>query len=248
VTRGTLRSVLILGATSDIAAAIARQYAALHYDLVLAAREPGRLSKLAGELEAAHGVGIRICRVDVLEMDGHTAFIDALAPLPDITICAVGLLEPQASLIANPVRTRLMMETNYLAPALLLAEIAERMEARGSGTIVGISSVAGDRGRASNFIYGSAKAGFSTFLSGMRARLSRTPVRVITVKPGFVATRMTADLRTPAFLTAQPDEVARAIVRAVRGGRDVIYVRPLWRLVMAVVGLVPEMIFKKIRF
>jgi decaprenylphospho-beta-D-erythro-pentofuranosid-2-ulose 2-reductase len=170
---GSLRSVLILGATSDIAAAIARRYGALHHDLVLAAREPGRLSVLAAELEAAHGVRVRICRIDVLEIGAHTAFIDALAPLPDIAICAVGLLEPQASLIANPVRTRIMMETNYLAPALLLAEIAERMEARGSGTIVGISSVAGDRGRASNYIYGSAKAGFSAFLSGLRARLSR---------------------------------------------------------------------------
>jgi hypothetical protein len=139
------------------------------------------------------------------------------------------------------------METNYLAPALLLAEIANRMQARNRGTIVALSSVAGDRGRASNYTYGSAKAGFTAFLSGLRARLFGTAVRVITVKPGYVATRMTASMNTPRILTAQAEEVATAVLKACRRRRDVIYVRTIWRPIMALVRLLPETAFKRMR-
>jgi short-subunit dehydrogenase len=140
------------------------------------------------------------------------------------------------------------MRTNFEAPSLLIADAAQRFAQRGSGIIVGISSVAGDRGRASNFVYGSAKAGFTAFLSGLRARHSRSGLRVVTVKPGFVATRMTAGIALPVALTAQPDEVAGAVMRAIDRRRDVVYVRPVWRLIMAVVTHIPEALFKKLRF
>ena len=120
------------------------------------------------------------------------------------------------------------------------------MEARGSGAIIGISSVAGDRGRASNFIYGSAKAGFTAFLSGLRNALASKGVQVLTVKPGFVATQMTAGKDLPPRLTAQPAEVARAIVSAHKKGRDVIYVKPVWRIVMLVIRTIPERVFKRL--
>ena len=140
-----------------------------------------------------------------------------------------------------------MLDTNYVAPALLLGEIANRMEQRGTGTIVGISSVAGERGRASNYVYGSSKAGFTAFLSGLRARLQRRGVRVITVKPGFVATRMTAGIKLPEMLTAQPEEVAASLDRAMRRQRDVIYVRRIWVIIMALIRAMPESLAKRLR-
>ena len=138
-----------------------------------------------------------------------------------------------------------MMRSNYEGPAQILGLFAERMAAAGGGTLVGVSSVAGDRGRASNYVYGSAKAGFTAFLSGLRNRLAKQGVHVLTVKPGFVATRMTEGMDTPKPLTAAPDEVGEAVFRAVERGRDVIYVRPVWAGVMGVIRALPERVFKK---
>jgi short-subunit dehydrogenase len=141
-----------------------------------------------------------------------------------------------------------ILRVNFEGPALMLDEIADRMAQRGSGTIVGISSVAGDRGRASNYVYGSAKAGLTAFLSGLRNRLSTRGVHVLTVKPGFVRTRMTEGLTLPGPLTAEPQEVGRATYKAAElTKRDVIYVRPIWRLIMFGIGCIPEKIFKKMR-
>ena len=140
-----------------------------------------------------------------------------------------------------------VMRTNFEAPAAILGLVANRMEALGSGTIVGISSVAGDRGRATNYVYGSAKAGFTAFLSGLRNRLAQTGVHVVTVKPGFVATRMTAGMDLPARLTAQPEELGAAVVTAVIRKRNVIYVRPVWALVMAIIRTIPEPVFKRLK-
>lgn len=137
------------------------------------------------------------------------------------------------------------MRSNFEGPALISGLLAERFEGRGSGTIVGISSVAGDRGRASNYIYGSAKAGYTAFLSGLRNRLAKKNVQVLTVLPGFVRTRMTEGLTLPPRLTTDPDRVAEAIFDAVAKGRDVIYVKPVWRLIMAIIRAVPEGIFKR---
>ena len=133
------------------------------------------------------------------------------------------------------------------APALLLSALAERFAQRGSGILVGVSSVAGDRGRAANYVYGSAKAGFTAFLSGLRNRLARSGVHVLTVKPGFVRTRMTAGMNLPEHLTATPDEVAAAVAEALRTGRDVVYVRRIWRLIMWAVRAMPERVFKRMK-
>ncbi|MEP4341571.1 MAG: SDR family NAD(P)-dependent oxidoreductase, partial [Lentilitoribacter sp.] len=125
------------------------------------------------------------------------------------------------------------------------AILANRFEERGSGTIVGISSVAGERGRASNYIYGSAKAGVTAFISGLRNRLAKRGVHVVTVLPGFVATQMTEGMDLPAKLTAEPSDVADAIARAVGGKKDVIYVIPTWHLIMLIIRNIPESIFKR---
>ena len=191
---------------------------------------------------------MRVAEFDVLDTARHAAFLDGLGELPDTVICVIGLLGDQEESQRSAAVAELVMRTNYTGCCLILGEIANRMEARGAGCIIGISSVAGDRGRAKNYIYGSAKAGFTAFLSGLRARLAPKGVRVITVQPGFVDTRMTAGMDLPKALTAQPAEVARVIHRAQRRGKHVIYVRPIWRLVMAVIKALPEAIFMRTKF
>src|SRR5690606_28395425 len=139
------------------------------------------------------------------------------------------------------------IRSNFEGPALILGMFANRFEARGRGTIVGISSVAGERGRATNYVYGAAKAGFTAFLSGLRNRLAKTEVRVLTVKPGFVATRMTDGVAVPATLTASPDEAAEAVARAGRRRRNVIYLRPVWGLIRLVIRAIPEAVFMRLK-
>lgn len=239
--------MLVLGATSDIGLAIAHRCAEGGAALILAARAPDRLAADAQDLRLRYRVAVDVVEFDILSGE-PVAWIDRLPSLPGTVVCVVGLLGDQDVSARDAAAAERVMATNYVAPALLLGEFANRMEARGSGVIVGVSSVAGDRGRASNYVYGGAKAGFTAFLSGLRARLSRTPVRVVTLKPGFVATKMTAGLTLPPLLTAQPREVAEATWKAVQGGGDVIYVRPLWRLIMTIIALMPEPVFKKMRF
>lgn len=236
--------VLIIGARSDIGVALAHAYASEGCALVLAARDPELLSGIKVDLEVRHQAQVRTLACDVTEPNPET-FFTALGELPGTVIMVAGLLGDQEISAADAAIAERVMATNYNGPARLLLAAARRMEARGSGAIIGISSVAGDRGRASNFIYGSAKAGFTAFLSGLRNALAQKGVYVLTVKPGFVATRMTAGMDLPPRLTAQPDEVARAIVQAHKTKREVIYVKPIWRLVMLVIRSIPERIFKR---
>ncbi|MFM7349330.1 MAG: SDR family oxidoreductase [Erythrobacter sp.] len=239
------RTVLIIGARSDIAMALAHRYAASGHDVQLAARRCGELQGDADNLTVRYGVRASVHELDILEAGSFAAFLDSLPVLPETAACAVGLLGDQQESEQDFAAASLVMRSNYEGPALLLNMIAERFAARGSGTIIGISSVAGDRGRASNYVYGSAKAGFTAFLSGLRNRLAKKGVHVMTVLPGFVRTRMTAGMDLPARLTAEPDAVAKAIVAAAAKQRDVIYTKPIWRIVMAVIKAIPEAIFKK---
>jgi short-subunit dehydrogenase len=239
--------VLIVGAHSDIGRAVARAYAKAGRPLVLAARQPERLEADAADLRLRHGVDVRTVALDVLDTAGFATLLDALDPFPGTVVMVAGLLGDQAFSEKDAAEADRVMRTNYIGPALLLGEIANRMDALDAGTIVGISSVAGERGRASNYTYGAAKSGFTAFLSGLRNRLAKRGVHVVTVKPGFVDTRMTEGMKLPPLLTAKPDEVARAILRAEAGRQDVIYVRPIWRLVMAIIKAIPERVFKKMK-
>lgn len=238
-------TVLILGATSDMARAIARRYAEAGRPLLLAARDPARLAADVADLSVRHGVAVEALAFDVLDTAGHEAFLDALPGLPDTVVCTVGLLGSQPDAERDFAAADAVLRTNLLGPVSILGAVANRMQARGSGTIVGISSVAGDRGRASNYVYGAAKAGFTAFLSGLRNRLARRGVHVVTVKPGFVRTRMTEGMKLPGPLTAEADEVARAVLAAEARRRDVVYVRPAWRPIMALIRALPEALFKK---
>lgn len=236
--------VLILGATSDIGRAIARAFATEGYPLYLAARDPARLEGDAADCRLRSGAPVIPHRFNVLSDDAG-ALMKALSPLPRLVISAIGTLgRPGAD---SPAEAETVMRTNYIGPALALEAAARLLHRHGGGVVIGISSVAGDRGRAGNYVYGSAKAGLTAYLSGLRASLHGSPVRVITVKPGFVTTRMTAGMPLPKPLTARPEEVAEAIMKAANGDNEVVYVRPIWRLIMAAIRAMPEPMFKRMR-
>ena len=240
-------AVLILGARSDMARACAHRFAKAGHPLMLAARDPAMLEADATDLRLRYSVPVTCVAFDATDIAGLDAFLDTLPELPAIALCAVGAMGDQAESQRAPLAAAAVLRTNFEGPALALGALAERFEKRGSGTIIGISSVAGERGRASNYVYGAAKAGFTAFLSGLRNRLARSPVQVITVLPGFVATRMTEAMDLNPRLTAQPEEVAEAIFRAHEKRRDVIYIRPVWRLIMAIIRALPEPVFKRTR-
>lgn len=240
------QTVLILGGTSDMARAIARGFAAEHAALILSARDTATLAADLTDLQHRGAASARAVTLDILAPETFAPFVESLGTLPDIVVCAIGLLGEQSLAEKDTALARRILDTNFSGPALLLGEFAHRMEARGSGVIVGISSVAGDRGRASNYVYGAAKAGFSAFLSGLRNRLAKKNVHVLTVKPGFVATRMTENMQLPAALTAQPEDVAHAVLQAITRRRNVVYVYPIWRVIMFIIAHIPEFIFKKL--
>jgi hypothetical protein len=244
---GTRKRALILGATSDIAHAVAHELARAGYALQLAGRDVERLARDAKDIELRYHVTVSTHRLDVLDEASVAALLADEVPLADVAVCAVGLLGCQEENERDMDVAARVMATNYTGPATLFARLANRFEARGSGTLVGISSVAGDRGRATNYVYGSAKAGFTAFLSGLRNRLAGRGVHVVTVNPAFVRTRMTEDMDLPGALTAAPEEVGRAVRRAIEKRQDIIYVRPVWRLIMLVIRSIPEPIFKKLR-
>lgn len=238
-------SVLVVGGRSDIGLAIARRFAVAGYEIRLAARNSVSLEANRADLTVRYGVEASIHELDVLDTASFAGFLDSLPNLPDVVISVVGLLGDQAVSQNDAVAAAQVMRTNFEGPALLLGVVANRFEARGHGVIVGISSVAGDRGRASNYVYGSAKAGFTAFLSGLRNRLAQKNVHVLTVLPGFVATRMTEGMDLKPALTATPDQVAEQVFKAVRHRKDRIYVKPVWWLVMSVIRNIPEAVFKK---
>ncbi|PVH30135.1 SDR family oxidoreductase [Pararhodobacter oceanensis] len=241
-------SVLILGARSDIARACAHRYAREGYHVRLAARDPDSLEAEATDIALRYNVQATVHGFDALESESFAGFVDALPELPDVVLSAVGYMGEQEESQSDPQAAAEVIRSNFEGPALILGLLAERFESRGHGVIIGISSVAGDRGRASNYVYGAAKAGFTAFLSGLRNRFSRSDLQVITVKPGFVATRMTEGMDLNPRLTAQPEAVAQAIWRAQARRRNVIYVKPVWGLVMAIICHLPEFAFKRTRF
>ena len=240
-----MSQVMILGGRSDMALACAHAFAGAGYDIVLAARRSETLGPEKADIELRYGVTVGLRDFDALDVEGHEDFA-AVDPLPDIVICAVGRMGEQDADHDDVAASVAVMRSNYEGPAAILGAYATRMVARGMGTIVGISSVAGDRGRATNYIYGSAKAGFTAFLSGLRNRLAKRGVHVMTVKPGFVATKMTEGMDLPDKLTADPDKLARAVLHAAKMRRNIIYVKPVWWLVMLIIRNIPEAIFKKL--
>jgi len=230
-----------------MAVAIARQFAAEKYDIQLAARNTSFLQTLQQDLEVRYGVKATTHAFDALDFNSHTAFYDSLQPKPDITICVFGYLGDQELAQSSWQEAGRIIHTNYTGAVSILNIVANDYSARGQGAIIGISSVAGERGRQSNYLYGSAKAGFTAYLSGLRNRLFHRGVHVMSVQPGFVYTRMTEGLKLPPLLTAQPNDVAGAILKGVKARKNVLYVKWFWRYIMLIIKSIPEFVFKKLK-
>ncbi len=237
------KTLLILGAGSDIGQAIGHEFAANGFDIILAGRNIGSLSPLRSDLEIRHKVAVRLTEFDAEDLPSHQDFYSRLSAAPDVVLYTAGYLGNHNDAKAHPIEAERILKVNYLGAVSILAIAANDLESRRTGTIIGISSVAGDRGRQSNYIYGSSKSGFSTFLDGLRHRLAPSNVHVITVKPGFVQTKMTSDLALPKLLTAKPVNLAKAVFSAYRSGRSTIYFLPVWRWIMLFVRILPERIF-----
>lgn len=237
--------VLIIGAKSDIAQAAARKYAGRGYDLYLAARESAALKKFARDIHIRTQRDVKCVELDILDPGSHDLFYTSLPEKPLGVISAVGYLGDQQKAQQDFSEARRIIDTNYTGLVSLLNIIGTDFEKRKSGFIVGISSVAGDRGRKSNYIYGSAKAALTAYLSGLRNRLHGAGVQVLTVKPGFVATAMTAGMDLPERLTAVPEQVAEDIFQAQSKGKNVIYTKWIWRWLMLAIRTIPEWQFKK---
>jgi decaprenylphospho-beta-D-erythro-pentofuranosid-2-ulose 2-reductase len=240
-----MKSILILGAGSDMAIPLARMYSYHQDRIILASRSP--LTKLQEDLRIRYNNEVHVVSFDALDFSSHAHFYNNLPFNPDLVICFFGYLGEQKKAEKEWEEAHKIIDTNFTGAVSILNIIAQSMELQKTGVIVGVSSVAGDRGRQSNYIYGSAKAGFSAYLQGLRNRLFHSNVHVMTVKPGFVDTKMTEGLNTPGLLTARAEKVARAIIKGVENKKNVIYVLGIWRLIMLVIKAIPEFIFKKLK-
>ena len=243
-----MRKVLIVGATSAIAEAVARLLAAQGDLLYLVGRRAEALEAIAADLRVRGAARVQTEVMDANAIERHAALLDnadvALGGL-DTVLIAHGTLSDQAACQQSVALTFQELHTNALSVIALLTLIANHFEAQRVGTIAVISSVAGDRGRQSNYVYGTAKAAVSTFLSGLRQRLYKSGVRVVTIKPGFVDTPMTRD-SSKGLLWAKPEQVARDIVRAMEKRKDVVYTPGFWWAIMRLIKSIPEFVFRRL--
>jgi decaprenylphospho-beta-D-erythro-pentofuranosid-2-ulose 2-reductase len=246
----TVGGQVVIGATSEIARAVVRELAKDGGSLVIASRDEDELKLLAADVELRTGARVTPLRLDVTEFDRHEEFVNAciatLGSIEGVVLCQ-GAMTDQNEAAADWTLARQMIDVNYTSAVSLGNRFAAHMAPLGRGYLCGVSSVAGDRGRQSNYLYGSTKAGFSTYLDGLRNRLYRSGVAVITVKPGFVDTSLTWGLLNPKSpLVATPQRVARDIARAIRKRKNTVYTPWFWALVMLVIRFVPEPIFKRL--
>lgn len=244
-----MTNTLIIGATSAIAQAVARRFAADGATLFLIARDEAKLNAVAEDLRVRGAQTVDTAVMDVLDYDQHLAMIQHVVERQggmDVVLIAHGTLPDQKACEASFEHTRREFETNALSVMSLLTHVANYFEREKRGTIAVIASVAGDRGRQSNYVYGTAKGAVSLFMQGLRNRLAPAGVHVLTIKPGFVDTPMTSEFKK-GLLWAQPDRVARDIQRAIEKKKDIAYVPPFWRYIMLVIGAIPEFVFKRLR-
>jgi decaprenylphospho-beta-D-erythro-pentofuranosid-2-ulose 2-reductase len=241
--------VLILGATSAIAQAVACEYAERGARLFLVARDAQRLDTIADDLQVRGAISVETLVADLTNYDRHSEIVaaatDALSDL-DTVIVAHGVLPDQAECQQSAADAAYAMDVNFLSVVGLLTPLANWLEVRKRGSIAVITSVAGDRGRQSNYVYGAAKAGLDAFLQGLRNRLYKAGVHVVTVKPGFVDTPMTAHIKDRGALWAQPEDIASGILRAIDKQQDVVYLPRYWRLIMLIIRSIPEKLFKRL--
>lgn len=244
------KRVVILGALSAVAVATARRYAAAGASLALAARRSDELEILAADLRARGAAVAATFALDLAQAPDPAAALDGMVDAlggVDVVVLAYGVLTDQDRAVGDLAYAREQLDTNFTSAALWSLAAAKRLEAQDGGTLVAIGSVAGDRGRQSNFVYGAAKAGLATLVQGLAHRLATGKARAVIVKPGFIDTPMTAHLPKGGPLWAKPDAIAAVIVKAADGGGPVVYAPWFWRFILLIIRLVPAPIFHKTR-
>lgn len=244
-----MKNILIIGATSAIAQATARRFAARGARLYLLARDLDRLQTLAADLHTRGAERVDYAEFEANDIDAHGAALDTAIDVLggfDVALIAYGTLADQRACQASVALTLQELDTNAISVIALLTELANHCEAQRYGTLAVIGSVAGDRGRQSNYVYGAAKGALAIFLQGLRNRLHHSGVHVLTIKPGFVDTPMTAGFNK-GVLWATPEQVARGIETAIVRRRNVVYVPGWWRAIMLVIRAIPEALFKRLK-
>ncbi len=238
------KSILIVGASSDLAISCAKQFADNGYDLQLAGRDIDKIKESYAGFNYKN-ISINFCKLDILDHKSFKKFIKELPEIPTIVLSAVGMLGNQSDNEKNINDSLEVLNSNFIGPSIFIGELANAFELRGYGTIIGISSIAGVRGRAKNYIYGSAKAGFTSYLSGLRNRLNKSNVHVLSVIPGYIDTKMIKDMNIPKFLLTSPDKISKKIFSSMN--KNIIYGSFFWMVVSKLLLLIPEFIFKKLK-
>lgn len=243
-----MQRILIIGATSAIAEATARLWAARGDALFLVGRRADRLDVIAADLRVRGAAVVGSFVMDACDIAAHVAMLEAAERAIgglDVALIAHGSLPDQKACETSVELTLREIEINGLSVVALATRLGEKFEAQGRGSLAVIGSVAGDRGRQSNYVYGAAKGMVSLFLQGLRNRLARKGVQVLTIKPGFVDTPMTAAFSKGA-LWAKPAGIAGGIVRAIDRKSDEVYLPGFWYLIMALIRHIPERVFKRL--
>jgi short-subunit dehydrogenase len=245
-----MKKILIVGATSAIATACARIWAGQGAALFLVGRNPAKLQSIADDLAVRGAAAVHKLAADANDITSHGAAMEAAARAMggiDIALIAHGSLPDQAACENDAGRMLQEIATNGTSVLALLTVLANHFEQQRRGAIGVITSVAGDRGRPSNYVYGSAKAAVQTFCEGLRARLLRAGVSLTDIRPGFVATPMTQGLKLPGLLVADPTAVARRITAGIERRVDVLYTPAYWSLIMLVIRSIPRAVFKRLK-
>lgn len=244
-----MRKILIIGATSAIATSCARRWTREDAIFFLVGRDSKKLRHTADDLETRGAVKVYTEVADLNDFESHDSILEnCFSELKqvDIALIAHGTLPDQAACEKDVNLALREFSSNGLSTIALLTLLANRMTNQHQGTIAVISSVAGDRGRQSNYLYGAAKASVTTFCEGLRARLFKQGVHVITIKPGFVDTPMTHGLPLPKLLVSSPDKIANYIDKGIKRELNTIYAPFFWSIIMLVIRSIPTNIFKKL--
>ncbi len=239
--------ILLIGGTSDIAVATAHRFAKEGWNILLASRNLPTQEAIAADIAIRYEVDVKCCYFDALKIDGMADWIETLPLLPEVAVIAFGMLPNEEEARNDFPQIENLITVNFTAAAMLAEGLTSKFAHRKHGTLIAISSVAGERGRAGNYIYGSTKAALTAWLSGLRARMLRQNIHVMTVLPGFIRTKMTSGMPFPGILTSLPDAVANSIYSGYLKKKNVLYAPWYWRWIMMIIRLIPETVFKRMK-
>jgi len=254
-------SILVLGGKSELGLSIAKKFSSNNFNIILAGRNISSHVKIKDKLENEFGNKCKLIDFDVLNFNDHKRFIYEIISInkklsdfhgekkniPDVIVCVVGKMINKKNNKDPYDEIKEEMLTNYVAPSMLIELITNEIQNFNEcSNIIGVSSVAGERGRASNYFYGSAKSGFTQYLSGLRQKLNQRQIPVTTIIPGYIDTKMLENISAPKFLISSPEQVAELIFNSYKTNKEVVFTR-YWRYIMFAIKLIPEFIFKNIR-